>query len=283
LWGDALKNLQDLGLTYTQAKIYLAVLKENPCNFRLISKVSGVARSEVYREIIHLEKAGLVEKTIDRPKIIKAFPMETALRNFVESQKRKVENQISNLESTLIDFVRHNCPRVNRIKNETNSDNAEFILLSQKKSIIAKLTSMLEEAEKEVLMRFMPKKMCTFLNLCSNAINDALEKVNFYIITKKDAYEEGIVRTLKSIIDNKLVNLEIKCLSSIPFGIIIIDGKQILMETAPEDFFSARPMLWTNCQVMLSIMLRDFKQTWIQSHKKIELRQSIQNLQICNF
>jgi hypothetical protein len=56
-----------------------------------------------------------------------------------------------------------------------------------------------------------------------------------------------------------------------PYGLTIIDKKQVLVETAVEDFFSETPMLWTNSKLPLKILYQDFNNTWFNCPKGIEL------------
>jgi sugar-specific transcriptional regulator TrmB len=271
---DAFKNLRDLGLTYTQARVYLAVLSESPCTFYRISKISKVPRSEVYRETMYLEDAGLVEKSLSRPIIVKAVPVEIALKNLVEWKKKEHEEHVSKLEKALSEFVSCNKPVVNCTR-ALCSDNVEFVLISKKQAIIAKTKSMLEEAEAEVTLRYLPRKMCSFLGLCDGAFNDVLKReVRVRLMTRDEGFNDGFTRVIQSTIDVDNKALEVRCASCIPFGLTIVDKKQLLVETAVEDFFSETPMLWTNNQILLQVLYQDFHNAWLNCPKRIELLDS---------
>ena len=261
--GDAIRNLRDLGLTRTQARVYLAVLSENPCTFYSISKISKVPRSEVYRETKYLEDAGLVEKSLERPITVKAVPVETALKNLVDWKKRECEEHISKLEKASSEFVSCNKPRLHRTL-ELCSDNAEFILISKKQAIIAKTNSMLDDAEAEVSLRYSPRKMCSFFGLCDRSLNDLFKReVSVRLVTEDTGFNDGFNRMMESILNINHKALEVRYASSILFGLTIIDKKQLLVETAVEDFFSETPMLWTNNQIMLNLLHQNFNNTWL--------------------
>jgi sugar-specific transcriptional regulator TrmB len=259
----AIKNLRDLGLTYTQAKVYLAVLSESPCTFYRISKVSQVPRSEVYRETKYLEDAGLVEKSVSRPIIVNALPVEIALKNLVELKRGEYETYLSKLEKASREFVSCNKPRV-KCNPERYHDNVEFMLISKKQAIIAKTKSMLEEAETEVCLRYLPRKLCSFLSLCDGSLNDVLSrKVSVRLMTRDDGFNDGLGHLIKSTIGLDNGALEVRYSSHMPFGLTIIDKKQVLVETAVEDFFSETPMLWTNSPLPLKILYQDFHNAWL--------------------
>jgi sugar-specific transcriptional regulator TrmB len=259
----AIKNLRDLGLTYTQAKVYLAVLSESPCTFYRISKVSQVPRSEVYRETKYLEDAGLVEKSVSRPIIVNALPVEIALKNLVELKRGEYETYLSKLEKASREFVSCNKPRV-KCNPERYHDNVEFMLISKKQAIIAKTKSMLEEAETEVCLRYLPRKLCSFLSLCDGSLNDVLSrKVSVRLMTRDDGFNDGLGHLIKSTIGLDNGALEVRYSSHMPFGLTIIDKKQVLVETAVEDFFSETPMLWTNSKLQLQMLYQDFQNAWV--------------------
>jgi sugar-specific transcriptional regulator TrmB len=271
----AIKNLRDLGLTYTQARIYLAVLSENPCTFGRISKLTGVPRSEVYRETIYLEQSGLVEKTLSKPRTVRVMPVETALKNFVEWKKKEHDEHISKLECALNEFVRYNRPLA-KCNCEMGPAKVEFSLISKRQAIIAKTKSMLEEAEEEVFLRYSPRKMCALLNFCDNSFNAAFKKrIYVALMTRNGPLNDGLTRTIQAMTDVNDETLEVRCASRISFGLTITDKKQVLVETAADDSFSDKPMLWTDNQILLSILHQDFLKTWLNCPYKIDLNQSL--------
>jgi sugar-specific transcriptional regulator TrmB len=268
--GVATENLQDLGLTYTQARIYLAVLSDNPCTFYHISKLTGIARSEVYRETVYLEQAGLVEKGLERPATVKAMPIEVALKNFVKWKERECEERISKLESSFNEFMRFNVPKLKR-NQKLSHDEVQFSLISTKQAILAKTESMIEEAEAEVILRYLPRKMCAFLDFCDDSINSALRKqVNINLLTKNEEFNEGFARTIQSTLGVNYRTFEVGYITNIPFGLTFIDKKQLLIETKTEAVFSEKPMLWTDNEILVSIMYENVYQSWLNCPSRLK-------------
>ena len=267
----AIRNLQDLGLTYTQARVYLAVVRRSPCYFSVISKLTGIARSEIYRETAHLEQAGLVERGLGRPTIIKAIPVSIALQNLVMYKKKEYEEQIEKLDNSLNEFLKFNLPQIKSNQNPLQ-DEKEFSLFATKQAIIAKTKSMIEEAEAEICLRYLPRKICSFLSLCEGQFIDILRrKVNVRLLTTREEFNEGFANMIKSTMDINKTPLEVRYTSNIPFGLTIIDKKQVLVETTVEDFLSEKPMLWTNNHLSLKMLYQDFNNCWLQAPQRIEL------------
>ena len=83
--------MEKLGLTRVQARIFLRVLKSGSTSFNEISSISGIARSEVYREMTKLENLGLVERSLGRPITITAIDIDQSLANLLKDKKRENE------------------------------------------------------------------------------------------------------------------------------------------------------------------------------------------------
>ena len=96
-----LSDLMALGLTEYEAKIYLALLKENPANGYQISKHTGVPRSMVYEALGRLHARGAVMKSgTSRSTIYRPLPPQQLLERY-DRQHREL---ITNLQGSLADI-----------------------------------------------------------------------------------------------------------------------------------------------------------------------------------
>jgi len=89
----------DLGLTILQAKIYTNLVKLQKTDVKTISKVSDVARTDIYRVMPTLETLGLVEKIITNPVMYEAVPIKDGFSILL--QKRKEEDAEIEEKTTL--------------------------------------------------------------------------------------------------------------------------------------------------------------------------------------
>lgn len=76
---QAVATLSDLGLTTTQAKVYLTLVKSESSTIETISNLSKVARTDLYRITHELEKKGLVERILANPTQFKPIPLAECL------------------------------------------------------------------------------------------------------------------------------------------------------------------------------------------------------------
>ena len=71
--------LEKLGLTSSQATVYLGMLSLGAPTARVLYKNVAIARQDVYRILSELEEMGLVEKILEKPAIFRPTPIKNAL------------------------------------------------------------------------------------------------------------------------------------------------------------------------------------------------------------
>src|SRR3990172_11314765 len=93
--------LLGLGLSLNKERVYLAILKLEKTTVGQVAKFSKVRREEVYRILPTLEKMGLIEKFLGTPSKIRATPISDALTFLVAEEKKKFEERLSGMRSTI--------------------------------------------------------------------------------------------------------------------------------------------------------------------------------------
>ncbi len=102
-----LENLQKLGLTMLQAKIYTVVLDAGKEKIQTISKIANVDRSNTYRTILHLQNIGLVEETLGSPNIYQAIPVKDAVSILIDLK----QNEFEKMQKVATKLMRKGFPR----------------------------------------------------------------------------------------------------------------------------------------------------------------------------
>lgn len=85
-------KLQDLGLTASEGKAYLAIVKLGLCTAVQIASRSELQRTEIYRLVRGLVSLGLVEETLDRPKRFRASNIQDAILDLTEKSLARLTN-----------------------------------------------------------------------------------------------------------------------------------------------------------------------------------------------
>lgn len=95
---DLVNNLMAIGFTEYEAKVYIALLRENPATGYQVSKNAGVPRSMVYEALGRLDVRGAVLKTDDRrATLYRPVPPDILLNRF----QKEHQNLMANLRQEL--------------------------------------------------------------------------------------------------------------------------------------------------------------------------------------
>ena len=86
---DDAQTLVKLGLTFSQAKIYLTLLALGTTDVKKIAQIAGVDRGEVYRQIEVLLKKDLLEKIIEIPNKFKPIVLNEAIKTLVQQKNKE--------------------------------------------------------------------------------------------------------------------------------------------------------------------------------------------------
>ena len=85
---DDAQTLMHLGLTSSQAKVYLALLRlASDSKGNTIAKIADVPRQDVYRLLAELQQIGIVQKALVKPATFKSAPAEETVSILLERRK----------------------------------------------------------------------------------------------------------------------------------------------------------------------------------------------------
>lgn len=133
---DLLSDLTGIGFTEYEAKVYLALLRENPATGYQLSKKAGVPRSMVYEALGRLHARGAVLKTDDhRAMLFRPVPPDILLDRYEREQHN------------LIDGLRDNLLKLYQAQEEDR-----FWSIKDRSSVLAYAIQMIEEAQTELLL-----------------------------------------------------------------------------------------------------------------------------------
>ena len=142
---ESIAALQQLGLTQSEAKIYLALLQDNPANGHQVSKNAGVPSAKVYENLERLRKRQLVASVRDSNDYI-PLPLEEFFKDY--------QHRFDNLSDKLRDNIRE---QSSRIQGEILwQGNGYQALMKRSKEYI-------DKAEREVLASAWPVDIAELL------------------------------------------------------------------------------------------------------------------------
>ncbi len=136
--------LLGLGLTLNQAKVYLAILKLEKTTVGQVAKLSKVRREDVYRLLPSLEKMGLIERLLGKPTEIRATLISNSLTSLVKEEKNRSEERVKSMRSMVQKLS------LKDWKVPPLGEESIYILIAEKKAILAKTSELINNSEKEV-------------------------------------------------------------------------------------------------------------------------------------
>ena len=90
---ESIEILVELGLTQTEAKVYMALLCLKSATARNIHRASKVARQDVYQLLSDLQEKGLIEKVINKPAKFRPIPANEAI-SILTQRRNKQHRQL---------------------------------------------------------------------------------------------------------------------------------------------------------------------------------------------
>jgi sugar-specific transcriptional regulator TrmB len=249
----------DLGLTLLQAKIYVSLAKLEKAETKKISKVSNVARTDIYRIMPTLEKLGLAEKIIATPTIYKSTPMKEGLSFLLQNKKIEYAELEKKTSALLSDFPENTL-------QDLQEENLQFIISSEKKLLTKTHKKLIRSAQTNIDIFVSSLKGLRFMlfDHLENLKMATRRGVKIRVITQK-VEGELIPAELKGLV-NPL--FELRC-SSNPdlFKMIVFDRKDVTLCLSETELV---PSLWSNNPLIVKLAEIYFENMW----NKAEINQN---------
>lgn len=251
------KILVNLGLTVVQAKTYLALARLGEADARSISRVSHVARQDVYRVMPTLEKLGLVEKGLATPTVYKAVPLSEGYYLLLQNETQK----LAKLQRKITSLIKSFCENNDNGKITLQTEGSQFVITSSRKLLFKKL---FDEAFTKVqrsldlLLQWKCAKATVF-HARSNFQKALKRGVRIRILTEKRNEDESAEKIVQDLKTNPL--FEVRFVPKLDDAITIIDGEEfyLCLVNPSSDIL---PSLWSNNFQLVKITMAYFEDKW---------------------
>jgi sugar-specific transcriptional regulator TrmB len=251
--------LSDFGLTFNQAKVYIAIAQLGIASVSQVSKLSKVRREDIYRILPKLEKMGLIERILGRPTKIRATPVEEALSTLIKREQDIFNKKLSGLMAEKDAFLKHF--KVYGMKPIFKREEAHFALISQREMIVNKGLSMVKNVEKEIDIITSRDRFIKVFTDHSELFKEITEKgVRVRIILDIAEYEDSILRILKKY--RFSTSLDLKFTEQPSSHYVIVDHKEALIATSIERPIGENLYLWTDDDNLVGLLQKNFEAMW---------------------
>jgi Predicted transcriptional regulators len=252
---SCVEALEKLGLTFLQAKIYYALSSLGRAEVKKVSKVSSIAKPDIYRVIPGLEKIGLVEKVIATPTIYVAVPIKQGY-NLLLQNKNKEMAKLEEQTKRLVDSLHMSDCQIG-----LNEEDDQIVVTSEAVLALKKLVNQLHATQSSVETMSTWKICGNMLSYYAPDIKRIMKKgVKFRALTDKVLKPEQTPLFLNNL--RKDPNFEIRY-SAHPIDIkmTIRDKKELNVCVSPVPS-QRTPNVWSTNPIFVELAVNCFEHMW---------------------
>ena len=263
--------LTHLGLTINQAKVYFALVQLGQATpAKSISKVSNIAREQVYTILPKLQRIGFIKKILSTPNLYEAIPMEDAFSILFDERTQETE-QLQTKKSDFLKTINHN-----QIEMMLEEDTHQFIIFPKKENSIRKRREEIINAKTSIDFISSWKRFSRTTYIFGEIAKKALERnVKMRVILEKPPKHVMLPEIINDL--KKYPNYQLKYIPKPPSAIIgIFDKKRVLIKTSASGDLAEASSLWTNNPSLLSIINGFFELNWATAMENSEYKIDIQ-------
>jgi sugar-specific transcriptional regulator TrmB len=257
--------LASLGLRFLQSKVYLALVTSESLTIREISKMTGVARQDLYRITSELQKLGLIEKIIAAPTAFRAIGLEEGTSILLQRMHEK-EVEARKKRKKLVERYKNKT-----IKTPLQGEGSKFILISEK-DVVWRLKRMTENTRTSLDIITTLKRFNSANSGFYEVDNRALKRgVKFRFILGSDNGDNvSLPKMVKAAMKER--PFEIRYTNNPICAIIaIIDRREVVSAVSPHAAISEVPILLSNNPCLIEIFQKYFETMW---NEAIEFKSS---------
>ncbi len=247
--------LLGLGLSLNQARVYLAILKLERTAVGQIAKFSKVRREDVYRILPTLEKMGLIERLMGKPAEIRATPISDALTFLVAEEKTKSDDRLTGMRSKVRSLSSKDW------KQPLPGEESIYILIAEKKAILAKTSELIKNSRKEVALIADKGRIIPVLSQFSVECKQAIKKgAQIRLLFEGDSSDGLLKEKVRRLVDG--VSVHVKFYREPLNHFIMSDDREGLITTSKESGLGESPSLWTNNSNLIGVLRTGFESDW---------------------
>jgi sugar-specific transcriptional regulator TrmB len=260
---EEVQTLQRLGLSLTQARVWLALVQLESSGAKGISQLSGLATCDVYRVVPQLLKLGLAETLVTKPKEFKATTPKEAIQILLK-KKRLDDAETQRRAGKLLE-------RVKTIRWLEPPDYSKMVLIQGGERIIQFGKPKILATKKTLDCVQTNQVFCSFVSDTNDSIEKLLARnVKMRFIIENKSAVENPSEELDKLFKNH--NFKVKfAKTEIKACILLNDNKNAFISTTLDTHPS--PSYWSNNPCVIAVVRGYFEKMWLESSYEMEQSQ----------
>jgi sugar-specific transcriptional regulator TrmB len=247
--------LKKLGLTGSQARVYLALVNHYKTNAKTLWKASKVARQDIYRILTELREIGILEKILEAPTEFKAVPIEDTVAILFERKAKAIFSLQKDADKLIQKFKENG----QKIKPEKET---QYVLVPEREAITRRLKQAIENSKESIGAISSVKAFARSAFVLSEEIEKAMRKgIKIQWIIDEPGDANPLPEALKNLTENP--NFELKTVLDPPnVRLGIYDKKEVFMASFPNRDALESPVLWSTNSSFAEIVQGFFETIW---------------------
>jgi sugar-specific transcriptional regulator TrmB len=246
-----------------QARVYLALVDYGPSRVSAISKISKVARPDVYSTLSKLQQLGLVEKMIKTPFEYRGIPMWKGLQLLLGAKNEQFKKVMAETQILLRTIERK------KPNKKKQTEGSQFVLIPKGKTVVEEIKTAIEKAQLSIDLVLSWKR---FSQGIASVFAESIEtawvknvKIRFLIESPPEN------KTTKQLIRfcREKPCCQVRFTSQYPkatFG--IYDKKKIFIILKSKTDLPGSPALWSSNPTLISLAEDHFEILWLTAMKE---------------
>jgi sugar-specific transcriptional regulator TrmB len=257
---EGIQLLTKIGLTKTQAKIYLTLLKNGNVRARALAEMANSPRPLVYRTLDELQQIGLVEKEINAPNKYSAVPPDPGLQILVYNKFRHYKDIQEETKLFLHEFEK---------KHTGLSPKQEywFKMVESKERILQIMKSQHRNVQQSSDITSVFRRWLSILDFCIEDYEKALQRnVKYRIIVEMSKRKMDFPKSFRVLLNYPNFHLKVSN-KRIGSNLGIFDGREATFNCFPSKSLKESPIFWTNNHSLILMAQDHFDRVWESARK----------------
>ena len=257
---ETIQQLEQIGFTPTQAKVYLALVKNGEADAKTLSKIAKISNQVTYRALTELQTKGIVEKKINLPLRYEAIPVIDAIELILNEKKNDYTITLERSKEILKNFEKYK-------ETQNHMQELNISIIEGRETILHRCKSAHANTQKTVLCCSTFQRWIQVGQEIHETIHDALIRGTKYrIVLEKSAEEMCLPKEIKLLLGYQ--NFQVKIApSKLKLNAVVFDDVLASFNFYPSQSLAEAPMVWTNHPSIIVGFQHYFWSQWKNSRK----------------
>ena len=252
---EDLDTFSNLGLSNSQTKVYLSLIRTSNATIKEIASLSGIARQDIYRLTKELTEKGLLKTELTIPKKFEAIPLSDGI-NILQKEMTKKLLETQKMTKKFLKRYENKQVLRNNIKKEFS------LSIIPQKDAMQFIINQIKVAKQSIDMITSSNKARFIIWNAKEHIKNALHrKVKFRIVFDKPSNQKQLLSEIKSL-KNPLFKIKLVNFSP-STALAIYDDKDTSLMLKPKEQISKTPLLTSNNIALIEIARDYFEIKWL--------------------